>query len=292
MKYAWIDGQRDSYPLQSLCEQLGVSTSGYADWKDCGGPTHWLSDEQLLTLIRAVHAQYKHAYGSPRMTAELKSRGIPVSRDRVRRLMKANGIRARHKRRYKATTDSRHTLPIAPNLLDRQFKTCAPDQVWAADITYIPTREGWLYLAVVMDLYTRMIVGWSMDGRMTRELVMNALRMARFRRKPAPGVLHHSDRGSQYCSHDYQALLTEYGMITSMSRKGNCWDNAPMESFFNSLKNERVFHESYATRAEAKQDVFEYIEIFYNRRRRHSALKYRSPAQHYAAWVEEQKLAA
>jgi putative transposase len=292
VRYAWIDAQRDSYPLQALCEMLGVSTSGYADWKKSGGPTHWLSDEQLLALIRSVHAQYRQAYGSPRITEELKSRGIPASLERVKRLMRENGIRAKHKRRYKATTDSKHALPVAPNLLDRKFETSAPDQVWTADITYIPTREGWLYLAVVMDLYTRMIVGWSMDGRMTRELVMNALRMARFRRKPAPGVLHHSDRGSQYCSHDYQALLVEYGMICSMSRKGNCWDNAPMESFFNSLKNERVFHEDYETRTEAKQDVFEYIEMFYNRRRRHSALGYRSPAQHHAAWIAEQKMAA
>ncbi len=292
MRYAWIDSQRDSYPLQALCEQLGVSTSGYADWKKCGGPTHWLSDEQLLTLIRSVHAQFRQAYGSPRITEEWKSRGIPVSRDRVKRLMKANGIRAKHKQRYKATTDSKHALPVAPNLLERQFVASAPDQVWTADITYIPTREGWLYLAVVMDLYTRMIVGWAMDGRMTRELVMNALRMARFRRKPASGLLHHSDRGSQYCSSDYQALLADYGMVASMSRKGNCWDNAPMESFFNSLKNERVFHEDYETRAEARQDLFEYIEMFYNRKRRHSALGYCSPAQHYAAWIAEQKLAA
>jgi putative transposase len=292
VKYAWIDSQRDSYPLQTLCEQLGVSTNGYADWKKSGGPTHWPSDAQMLALIRSVHAEYRQAYGSPRITEELKSRGIPVSRDRVKRLMKANGIRAKHKRRYKATTNSKHALPVAPNLLERRFETSAPDQVWTADMTYIPTREGWLYLAVVMDLYTRMIVGWSMDSRMTRELVMNALRMARFRRKPASGVLHHSDRGSQYCSHDYQALLAEYGMVASMSRKGNCWDNAPMESFFNSLKNERVFHEDYETRTAARQDVFEYIEMFYNRRRRHSALGYRSPAQHHAAWIAEQKLAA
>jgi putative transposase len=201
----------------------------------------------LLALIRSVHAEYGQAYDSPRITEELKSRGIPTSLGRVKRLMKANGIRAKHKRRYKATTDSKHALLVAPNLLDRQFETSAPDQVWTADIIYLPTREGWFYLAVVMDLDTRMIVGWSMDSRMTRELVMNALRMARFRRKPAPGVLHHSDRGSQYCSHDYQALLAEYGMTCSMSCKGKCWDNAPMESCFNSLKNERVFHEDDAT---------------------------------------------
>jgi putative transposase len=287
VKYAWIDGQRHDYPLQALCGLLGVSASGYADWKACSGPAQWLSDDQLLALIRSVHAESKQAYGSPRITEELKGRGIPVSRDRVRRLMQAYGIRARHKRRYKATTDSKHTLPVAPNLLSRQFETVAPDQVWTADITYIPTREGWLYLAVVMDLYTRMIVGWSMDSRMTR-----ALCMARFRRKPQPGLLHHSDRGSQYCSGDYQALLAEYDMVASMSRKGNCWDNAPMESFFNSLKNERVFHEDYATREEAKRDLFDYIEIFYNRRRRHSALCYKSPVQHHADWLLKQKLAA
>jgi putative transposase len=186
---AWIDHPRDSYPLQALCEMLGVSTSGYFDWKKCGGPTHWLSDKQFLAFIRSVPAEYRQAYGSPRITEELKSRGIPVSLERVKRLMRENGIRAKHKRRYKATTDSKHALPVAPNLLDRQFETSATDQVWTADITYIPTREGWLYLAVLMDLYTRRIVGWSMDSRMTRELVMNAWRMARFRRKLASCII-------------------------------------------------------------------------------------------------------
>lgn len=292
MKYAWLDQMRAHYPLQSLCRMLSVSTSGFADWKACGGPTQWLSDAQLLALIRSVYAEFNGAYGSPRICRELKSRGHPVSKARIRRLMQQHGIRARHKRRYKVTTDSKHTLPVAPNLLNRQFRTSAPDQVWTADITYIPTREGWLYLAVVMDLYTRAIVGWAMDGRMTRDLVMGALQMARFRRQPARGLLHHSDRGSQYCSHDYQALLAEYGMQASMSRKGNCWDNAPMESFFNSLKNERVFHEDYATRAEAQQDLFEYIEVFYNRKRRHSSLGYRTPAQQHAAWFEQEGKAA
>ncbi|MEN3033131.1 IS3 family transposase [Chromobacterium amazonense] len=286
VKYAWIDRVRDAYPLQSLCRLLSVSTSGFANWKGCGGPALWLSNAQVLALIRSIHAEFNGAYGSPRIYQELKSRGFPVSKARIHRLMTLHGIRARHKRRYKATTNSKHALPVAPNLLNRQFDVAAPDQVWTTDITYIPTREGWLYLAVVMDLYSRVIVGWAMDGRMTRELVMDALRMARFRRKPAPGLLHHSDRGSQYCSHDYQALLAEYGMRASMSRKGNCWDNAPMESFFNSLKNERVFHEDYATRAEATQDLFEYIEVFYNRKRRHSSLGYRTPEQQYAAWFE------
>lgn len=292
MKYAWIDTQRDAYALQALCEALGVSPSGFDAWKRGGERQKRLSDTQLLTLIRAVHAETKGAYGSPRVFRELKDRGIPVSRERVARLMRKNDIRARHKRRYKATTDSRHDFPVAQNVLDRNFEPARPDQTWTADITYIPTNEGWLYLAVVMDLYTRMIVGWSMDARMTRELVMNALRMAYFRRKPKRGVTHHSDRGSQYCSDDYQALLRQYGMRVSMSRKGNCWDNAPMESFFNSLKNERVHAQRYTTRDEARQDVFEYIETFYNRSRRHSALGYVSPAQHYAAWQAKHKQAA
>lgn len=292
MKYAVIEQMRQHYPLQLLCKRLSVSTSGFADWQACGGPTHWLSDAQLLALIRSVHAEFHGAYGSPRIYQELKARGHPVSKARIQRLMQKHGIRARHKRRYKATTNSKHSMPVAPNVLDRQFSTTAPDTVWTADITYIPTREGWLYLAVVMDLHTRAIVGWAMDERMTRELVINALRMARFRRKPKPGLLHHSDRGSQYCSHAYQALLTEYGMKASMSRKGNCWDNAPMESFFNSLKNERVFHRSYATRAEARKDLFDYIEVFYNRKRRHSSIGYQTPAQRYAESMAIQKMAA
>ena len=275
-----------------MCYHLDVSSSGYADWKKCGGPKNWPSDEQLLALIRVIHAESKQAYGSPRITAEIKSREIPVSKDRVRRLMKAHDIRARHKRKFKATTNSNHKLPVAPNLLEQNFTASGPDQVYVADITYIPTREGWLYLATVLDVYTRMIVGWSMDARMTRELVIDALRMAYWRRRPKPGLIHHSDRGSQYCSKDYRDLLNDYGMQASMSRKGNCWDNAVMESFYNSLKNERVFHEDYTTRAQAKADLLDYIEVFYNRVRRHSGLGYRSPAQYYAAWAAMQKMAA
>lgn len=292
MKYAWIDGQRGCYPVEAMCRALSVSPSGLATWKRGGQVRTRLGDRPLLALIRIIHAESKAAYGWPRVWKELQDRGLPAGKERVRKLMQENGIRARHKRRYQATTDSKHDLPVAPNLLNRQFETTAPEQTWTADITYIPTREGWLYLAVVMDLYTRMIVGWAMDARMTKELVLSALRMAWFRRRPKPGLLHHSDRGSQYCSHDYQDLLADYGMVASMSRKGNCWDNAPMESFFNSLKNERVFHESYLTREHAKRDLFDYIEVFYNRRRRHSALSYQSPAAHYTAWLTQQKLAA
>lgn len=292
MKYAWIAAHRHVYPLRAMCEYLGVSASGFSAYQRGSGPTSWPSDKQLLALIRVIYAENKGAYGSPRITAEIKARGIPVSRDRVRRLMKAHSIRSTRKGKFKATTNSNHKLPVAPNLLGQDFSTDAPDQTWVADITFIPTREGWLYLATVMDVYTRMIVGWAMDSRMTKELVVKALRMAYWHRKPKAGLIHHSDRGSQYCSHDYRELLEHYGIQASMSRKGNCWDNAVMESFYNSLKNERVFHQDYATRAQAREDLVEYIEVFYNRVRRHSGLGYRSPAQHYAAWFAQQKMAA
>ena len=211
--------------------------------------------------------------------------------------MRENGIKARHKRRYKATTDSRHTLPVAPNLLDRNFTPATPNKVWTADMTYIWTDEGWLYLAVVIDLFNREVVGWSIKPRMTTDIVMDALTMAWFRRKPAPGLMHHSDRGSQYASHAFQSRLKEYGMIASMSRKGNCWDNAPTESFFNSLKNERVHGTRYRTKDEAKADLFDYIEPFYapkevplgdNRTRKHSTLGYASPMKYLDDWFSTQ----
>ena len=295
MRYAFIDQHRDSYPLQMLCTALQVSDSGFASWQRSDGPKQWLSDEALLKRIREIHEETKAAYGSPRIYQELKGCGIPVSKGRVERLMREHGLRGRHKRRFKATTDSKHTLPVAPNRLEQNFETERPDQAWTADITYIATAEGWLYLAIVLDLYSRQIVGWAMRERMTKELVIDALRMAWFRRRPPPGLIHHSDRGSQYCSHDFQKQLATYGMLASMSRKGNCWDNATSESFFNSLKNERVHGSRYETRDEARADLFEYIEVFYNRSRRHSALGGQSPAAVYEAWLKIQsefKLAA
>lgn len=295
MRYAFIEQHRGSYPLQGLCAVLQVSDSGFASWQRGEGPQRWLSDRQLLAHIREVHEETKAAYGSPRIYQELKGRGIPVSKGRVERLMRENGLRGRHKRRFKATTDSKHTLPVAPNLLEQNFETERPDQAWTADITYLATAEGWLYLAIVLDLYTRQIVGWAMRERMTKELVIDALRMVWFRRRPLPGLIHHSDRGSQYCSHDFQKQLAEYGMLASMSRKGNCWDNATSESFFNSLKNERVHGSRYETRDEARADLFDYVEVFYNRSRRHSALGDQSPAAVYEAWLKTQsetKLAA
>jgi putative transposase len=225
VKYAWIDGQRQAYPLPAMCTTLAVSISGFRAWKS-GGRSNGrrLRDPQLLALIRAIHAQLKGAYGSPRMVKEIRGRGFPASKERVERLMRENGIRARHKRRYKATTDSKHALPIAPNLLNRNFVPAAPNQAWSADLTYVWTDEGWLYLAIVLDLFNREVVGWSIKPRMTADIVIDALTMAWFRRKPAPGLMHHSDRGSQYAGHAFQDKLTAYGMVCSMSRKANCWD--------------------------------------------------------------------
>ena len=289
MKYAFIREQSDSYPVQALCSALTVSPSGYASWqagRRPGKPAgERLSDERLLALIRAIHAKTKGAYGSPRIWQELKAQGHRVSKARVERLMREHRIRARHKRRFKATTDSRHTLPVAPNVLDRQFRAERPNAAWVADITYVATGEGWLYLAVVLDLFDRTVVGWSIKPKLTADLVLDALTMAWWRRRPGPGLVHHSDRGSQYASAAFQAKLGEFKMVCSMSRKANCWDNAVAESFFNSLKNERVHGQRYATREQARADLFEYIEVFYNRSRRHSALGGQSPASAFEAWL-------
>ena len=269
-----------------MCETLGVSVSGYRAWRQGGTPGSTRpSDAQATALIKAVHAEVKGAYGSRRVHRELKGRGYRIGINRVERLMREAGVRARHKRRYKATTDSKHSMPVADNVLARNFTPEAPDKVWTGDITYIATGEGWLYLAVVIDLFNREVVGWSIKPRMTADIVTDALSMAWFRRKLDAGVLFHSDRGSQYASHATRDKLVEYGMTASMSRKGNCWDNAPTESFFNSLKNERVHAARYGNRAQAEADLFEYIAVFYNRRRRHSTLGYRSPTQYLEDWV-------
>jgi transposase InsO family protein len=239
VKYAWIDAQRRDYPLPDMCEVLTVSISGYRAWRRGGKPDRTrLSDPQALALLKSIHAEVRGAYGSRRMHRELQGRGHRIGLRRVERLMREHGIRARHKRRFKATTDSKHSMPVAPNLLARNFTPVAPNRVWTGDITYIQTAEGWLYLAIVLDLFNREIVGWSIKPRMTADIVTDALTMAWFRRKPGPGVVFHSDRGSQYASQTMTARLAAYGMTASMSRKGNCWDNAPSESFFNSLKNE------------------------------------------------------
>jgi putative transposase len=295
VKYAWIDKQRE-FPLTEVCAILDVSVSGYRSWQRGGRPNRKrLTDTQMLALIQSIHAELKGIYGSPRMVRELRDRGFPASKERVERLMREKDIRARHKRRYKVTTDSKHNLPIAPNLLDRNFNPAAPNQVWTSDITYLWTDEGWLYLAIVLDLFNREIVGWSLKPRMTTDIVTDALTMAWFRKRPAAGLMHHSDRGSQYASHAFQRALEKYGMICSMSRKGNCWDNAPTESWFNSFKNERVHGLRYETRAEMTAMSFEYIEVLYNRKRKHSSLGYKSPIRFLDDWLiaqQKEKLVA
>lgn len=263
-----------------MCRVLEVSTSGYYDWRKRPESRRQKEDRRLVVEIKAIHSESRQTYGSPRIHDELKDRGIRCGRKRVARLMRLHDISAKQKRRFKATTDSKHTLPVAENVLNRQFTPSAPNVAWSADITYIPTRQGWLYLAVVMDLFSRRIVGWSMHKRLHRSLVLDALKMALRGRSPRPGLIHHSDRGSQYASGDYQALLDAQQMVCSMSRRGNCWDNAPVESFFSTLKRELVHRRRYRTRAEARAELFEYIEVWYNRRRRHSSLGYQSPVKY------------
>jgi putative transposase len=261
------------------CAALGVSESGYHAWSAREPSRARLRRERLVAAIAEVHAEVKGRYGSPRMAAELKARGHDCAENTVAKLMRENGVRAKAPRRFVRTTDSRHGLPVADNLLDRQFDPEGPNEAWSADITYIPTADGWLYLAVVEDLFSRMIVGWSMDETMTSRLVVDALDMAVRRRLPGAGLLAHSDRGSQYASEHYQALLGKHRIECSMSGVGQCWDNAPVESFFASLKRELVHDESYTTREQAKASIFEYVEAFYNRVRLHSSLGFLSPEQ-------------
>jgi putative transposase len=290
VKYAWIERHRRHWPVSLQCEVLGVSPSGYHEhFRRRARPQQRkrVSDDALLVHIKAIHAQAKGEYGWPRVWKELLCKGMRVGKERVRKLMALHAIRARSKRKYKATTDSRHDLPVAPNLLARQFSVDAPNRVWTSDITYIDTGEGWLYLAVVLDLHSRQIVGWSMQPRMQKGLVIDALRMAWFRRHPQPGLILHSDRGSQYCSHEFQAALRAYGMRSSMSRKGDCWDNAPTESLWGSLKVARLHGRRFATRRAAMDEVVDWMG-FYNHTRLHSTLAYVSPMQFERQWYADQ----
>jgi putative transposase len=263
-----------------MCQVLKISPSGYYSWCKRATSVRGRENHKLLVNIRVIHSQKKETYGSPRITAELNDIGFKCGENRVAKLMKANGIQAKMKRRFKpVTTDSKHNLPVAENLLNQNFAVGELNKIWVSDITYIPTEEGWLYLAATMDLYNRQIVGWSMSERITKGLVINALDQGIGRLRPTPGLIAHSDRGSQYASNEYQNLLKKSGMLCSMSRKGNCYDNACMESFFHSLKTELVYFTRYQTREEARREIFEYIEVFYNRVRRHSALGYKSPVE-------------
>jgi putative transposase len=268
------------WPTSVMCDVLRVTRSGFYAWSKRGANARAARQEKLVSEIRVIHADKNmHCYGSPRMQKELQARGHGVCENTVAKLMQEHGIQATATKKFRQTTDSNHSHPVAENVLDREFAATRPNEKVVTDITYIWTQEGWLYLAAVLDLYSRKVVGWSLSERMTSDLVTNALRMALGRQLPEAGLLAHSDRGSQYAGSAYQDLLRAHGITCSMSRKGNCWDNAPMESFFATLKKELIHQERYATRAEARRSVFEYIEVFYNRVRRHSALGYVSPEQ-------------
>jgi transposase InsO family protein len=281
MTYRFIDAHQVHWPVRLLCETLEVSPAGYYAWRGRPRSAQEQRQDTLLVEMRALHTQFKARYGSPRMHKELIARGHDCCVNTVARLMRDHGIVAKTARKFRVTTtDSNHDLPVADNLLDRQFNPSQANEVWLADITYIPTREGWLYLAAVEDLFSRMVVGWSMAEHMESRLVVDALEMAVQRRLPDEGLLAHSDRGSQYASEHYQLLLARHGIACSMSRRADCWDNAPMESFFASLKKELVHDADFATRAEARAAIFEYIEVFYNGQRRHSSLGYVSPAEY------------
>jgi putative transposase len=280
VRFAFIRDHQGQFPVGLLCEVLGVSRSGYYAWRDRPPSPTAVRRERLVEQIREAHRESRAIYGSPRVHRELESRGVACCENTVAKLMRANDIRSKARRRFVArTTDSRHDRPVAENVLAREFYPDRPDTAWAADITYVPTAEGWLYLAAVIDLCSRKVVGWATADHLRADLAVEALRMALIHRKPAGELLHHSDRGVQYASDAYQAVLAEHRIEPSMSRAGNCWDNAVVESFFSTLKRELVHHESYADHEEARRSLFEYIEVFYNRRRRHSTLGYRSPAE-------------
>ncbi len=290
MKYAFIQRHKRVWPIRVQCRVLGVSVSGYhqhlARRRKIAQRRH-LSDEVLLVHIRAAYAENRGAYGWPRIWRQLRTQGIRVGKLRVQRLMQEHGIQARGKRRFRVmTTDSRHDLPIAPNLLNRNFTVAAPNQAWAGDFTYITTEEGWLFLAVVIDLFSRQVVGWSMRPDMQRDLVIDALEMAWFRRSPdrKTGLIFHSDRGSQYASDDFSKVLKHYAITPSMSRKGNCWDNACSETLFGSLKVERLHGQRFATIREAKDETIAWL-LWYNQTRMHSTLNYVSPIQFEQNWT-------
>ena len=299
MKYAFIEQQLSDYPITKACAALSVTASGFHAWKDRPEAQRTLDAQRLLFQIITLFSQYQRRYGAPRIYREMMEQyGYDGSLTRVKRLMRQAGLRAKAKRKFKATTDSNHAHPIAANLLGQQFQAARPNRVWLSDLTYIRTQEGWLYLAGVLDLYTREIVGWAMGSRMTQQLVVDALRMAWFRKHPGKhtGLVFHSDRGSQYASLAFRNVLKDYGMVQSMSGTGNCYDNAPtgwpkaMESFWHSLKVEEVHGRNYATREEATRAIVTYVEAFYNCERRHSSIDYLSPRQFEKQFYEQQNL--
>jgi putative transposase len=286
-KFQFVAAYASEYPVRVMCRVLEVSRSGYYAWRTRPQSHRQRQDRLLAVRIAAIFRASRQSYGSPRVRAELRAQGVHCAAKRVARLMRQSGLSARPTRRRARTTLADPTLAVAPNLLNRDFTASAPNQKWLADITYLPTQEGWSYLAVVLDLFSRRVVGWAMRATLEREVVISALKQALQQRRPVQDLLHHSDRGSQYASREYQQALAEAGIGCSMSRKGNCWDNAPMESFIHTLKNE-LGQQLYASRAAARSAVFDYIERFYNRQRHHSALGYRSPVAYEQQYRKQQ----
>lgn len=282
MKYAFIRSHDKQYGLTQLCDVLEVSTSGYYDWLDRPESKRSLENKKLTEKIKQHHRRSRHVYGSPKIHIDLVSEGETVSVNRVARLMKAADIKSKMARKFIITTCSKNTMQPAPDLLQRQFTIDTKDKAWVSDTTFIGTREGWLYLAVILDLFSRQVIGWSMGTKNNTQLVQDALTMAIWRRGKVNDVIVHSDQGSTYASGGYQQQLIDNQLRCSMSRKGECLDNAVAESFFGTLKNELVYHEDYKTRSEAKQSLFEYIEVFYNRQRRHAFLNYMTPVEYEA----------
>ena len=287
MRFQFITEHRAEFPVRRMCEMLNVSPSGYYAWCKRPPSAREMANEELLTEIEAVFEKSRKTYGSPRVYKKLKDK-VRCSENRIARLMRLRGLKAKQAKRYKTTTKRNRAHPVAPNLLKRDFVAQRPNQKWLADITYISTWEGWLYLATVLDLYSRNIIGWAMSERMTDDLTLNALRMALRQRRPDLDLVHHSDQGSQYTSHDYQALLKDHGIRASMNSAGSWYDNAPMESFFGTLKSECAYHATYRTRDQARADLFSYIEGFYNQHRIHSALGYLSPTDFEQAYWQQQ----
>lgn len=290
MRFAFIAGHTTEYHVTTMCRVLKVSKAGYYAWVNRPPSGHAVDDEQLAEAIKVIHSTSRGTYGSPRVHEELKAQGKQHGEKRVARIMREEGIRAKTPRRFRVTTDSKHAHPIAPNSLARQFaveQVATADRVWVGDITYLTTREGWLYLAIVLDLASRRVIGWAMRHTLEGALTRDALTMALAGRHPGPGVLHHTDRGSQYAAGDYRALLTAHAMECSMSRVGDCWDNAVAESFFATIKRELADGADWATRDEARTAVFEYIEVWYNRHRRHSSLGYLSPVDYERGLIDQ-----
>ena len=279
MRYTFIGDHREAFPVGLMCRVLEVGRSGFYTWLQRPESLRKKENRRLVVEIKAAHQKSRKAYGSPRIHAELKSQGISCGKHRVSRLMRQHGIVLKHRRKFKATTDSKHNYPVAENKLQRRFGVSEVGQYWVSDITYIPTRQGWLYLAVTLDLFHRKVIGWAMGRWITRQLVIDALNMAIKNCDRKEGLIHHSDRGVQYACNDFQSLLKAYGIECSMSRKGDCWDNAVSESFFHTLKVELTCDRNYKTRQKAQADIFEYIEVFYNRQRRHSYLGYLTPVE-------------